>query len=237
MEPLLDVSTLSHHFGGLQALTEVSFQVFPGECVAVIGPNGAGKSTLFHLIGGRHVIQSGRIQFAGQALLGLESHQITQLGMGQAFQEPGLFPSLTVWEHLQLGQRFGGKEQTDLTALASSLELSPFLNQFPGKLTYGWQKRVALGRALAGNPRLLLLDEPAAGLNPAEQQTWIELMTRLLAEQHVTLLFIEHQLSLLRSLAQRVVALDAGRVITQGNPEEVFLHPLVQAAYFGPPSS
>lgn len=239
-------------FDGLLALDDVSFTVRDGEIVGLIGPNGAGKTTALNLISRFYDPVAGHIRFNGHDLLAYRPHDVVGLGIARTFQNVELFPSLTVRENLLVGQH--GGVRTGLVAAALSLprvraeehrlrqqatsvlaflELTPLTDLPAAILPFGLQKRVELGRALVSQPRLLLLDEPAAGLNPAETQALGELLRRVRDEFGCALLIIEHDMGLVMELCERIVVLDFGRVIAQGTPEAVAHDPLVIEAYLG----
>jgi branched-chain amino acid transport system ATP-binding protein len=234
MPHLLHIQHLSQRFGGLQAVDQLSFSIQPGEIMALIGPNGAGKSTVFNCISGLYRPQQGSILFQGTELVGKRPDQIARLGLGRTFQNLALFPSQTVREHLQIGQhRWQGKKTPRIEYWLERLELTPVQHQLATSLPHGLQKRVELGRALAMEPSLLLLDEPAAGLNASEQADLSELLRRIQAESGLALVLIEHRLALVHQLAQRVLVLQAGKLLRIGPTEAVMRDPLVQQAYLG----
>jgi branched-chain amino acid transport system ATP-binding protein len=249
---LLEVENVSLSFAGVRALDEVSLSVKPGELVAVIGPNGAGKTSLFNCISGAYRPQKGAIRFDGKPIAGMPPHAIAALGIGRMFQNLALFEHLTVLDNLLVGRHhtyrsslladlfFTRKTQTEEVAqrkhveeLIDFLDLERWRKTPAVVLPYGVRKRVELGRALAMEPRLLLLDEPAAGLNHEETEDMARFILDVRAELGITQVLIEHDLGLVMDLADRVTVLDFGRKIAEGAPDEVSRDPRVVEAYTG----
>ena len=249
---LLDVADLSVRFGGIVALDGLSFRVQAGEIAGIIGPNGAGKTTLFNCLSRLYRADRGRIEFAGRSLLDVRPHEVAALGIGRTFQNVALFRSLTVFENILLGRhcrgrggflsaalRFPRVTRDEDEARAKARELLRFLDlenvadATVSSLPFGTRKRVELGRALASEPRLLLLDEPASGLNHEEVGALGGLIRAIRDRIGVTILLVEHHMSLLMSVSDHVVALDFGRKIADGTPAEVRGHPEVVRAYLG----
>jgi branched-chain amino acid transport system ATP-binding protein len=240
MNALLEVSALSKRFGGLQAVADLTFKVGEGEIVALIGPNGAGKSTVFNLINGVHQPDSGRIVFAGADITGRPTYQIAKMGIARAHQIVQPLAGLSVLDNCLVGACYGhdnlpmraGREVVceiaDLVGLADRLDMPA------GALTTAGKKRLELARALCGRPRLLLLDEVLAGLNPTEIERMIEVI-RAIRARGVAILIIEHVMRAIMSLSDRVVALNLGRNLAEGSPQEVANHPAVIEAYLGDP--
>ncbi len=248
---LLSVDSLSKNFGGVQALDRVTFDLRAGEILGLIGPNGAGKTTCFNVINGLLPATSGAVFFEGRDLAGLPPYRRAALGMGRTFQNIQLFGGMTVLENVltgtHLGQRAGvlrsllplpavrraeaghrrrARDLLDLVDLADK-------DDRPAEtLAYGEQRRLEIARALAQEPKLLLLDEPAAGLNPRETEDLMALLVKLL-DLGITLLVIEHDMNLVMGLCQRIVVLDQGQVIAEGPPQEIRRHPRVIEAYLG----
>jgi len=243
--PLLATDGLSRSFGALSALSRVSFQVAPRERRAIIGPNGAGKTTLFNVITGHLAPSAGRILLDGAPIQGLAPHAVARRGLSRSFQRNNLFPSLAVRENLRLAAAAGRPGAWDLLGrvgrsrealdrageVAETVGLAARLDEPAGRLSYGEQRQLEVGVALATSPRLLLLDEPTAGMSPEETQR----MTRMLEAlpREVTLLIIEHDMDVVGSLADRVTVLHYGEVLTEGSFAEVKADPRVYEVYLG----
>lgn len=251
----LSVRNLSIMFGGVHAVEDVSFDVNPGEVFAIIGPNGAGKSTIFNLISRLYEPSSGSIQYGDHDLLKLPAHKIVQTGIARTFQNIELFEQATVLQNLMVGRHshMSANPFTNAMFLPSVkkselehrrkvedvidlLEIAQYRDERIADLPYGARKNVELARALCAEPSLLLLDEPASGLNNEETDDvgfWLEDIKHDLG---VTLVMVEHDMSLVGSIADRVMAISDGRLITIGTPEEVRENPEVQQAYLGVPA-
>ncbi len=244
--PLLFIDGLSRHFDALAALNGVSLSAASRERRAIIGPNGAGKTTLFNLITGQLRPSAGRIVLAGEPITGLSPHVVARRGISRSFQRTNLFPGLTVLENLRLAAGADGRgsynllgrgtrsrrEQAERAAEAGeAVALTPRLGVAAGRLSYGEQRQLEVGVALATRPRLLLLDEPTAGMSPEETQR----MTRMLEglPREVALLIIEHDMDVVSSLADRVTVLHYGEVLAEGTFDEVRADPRVYEVYLG----
>ncbi len=245
MRALLEVQGVVRYFGALSALNGVSLAVERSERRAIIGPNGAGKTTLFNLITGQLAPSGGRILFDGRPLAGLPPHAVARRGISRSFQRTNVFPRLTVRENLRLAAAADGRGSYDLLGsverlagplarareVAEAVGLAERLDAAAGDLSYGEQRQLEVGIALATSPQLLLLDEPTAGMSPEETQR----MTRLLAAlpRDVTLLIIEHDMDVVFSLADRITVLHYGEVLSEGPPDAVRADPRVYEVYLG----
>ena len=252
-EARLEVRSLTKRFAGVCAVDGVSFSVGGGRVHAVIGPNGAGKTTLFNLITGFESPTAGEVRFDGRTVTGLPPHRLATLGVGRTFQTPQICADLTALENVMLGAhlrlrrnpvaamlRLGGIVQRDRALRSKAAELLAFVG-IPGNgdlagrgMAYGDLKRLEIARALAAEPRLLCLDEPAAGLNPRETSDLDDLIRRI-ADSGVTVMLVEHDMRLVMSLSQHIVVLNYGRKIAEGSPDEVERDAEVLSAYLGAP--
>lgn len=253
MTSLLDVRDLTVRFGGLVALNGFSITVNRGTVHSVIGPNGAGKSTLFNAICGIYPVASGQILLDGRSLVGMPPHRVAALGVGRAFQNASMFEGLSVEAHILAGMHHrirgrwvrglpgNSKRMVEREARVAAIELGRFagiedlLGRTATELAYGQQKRVDVTRALATNPTVLLLDEPAAGLNSAEKRQMALLLKRIATEAEVTVVLVEHDMELVMGVSDEVTALSFGEHIVTGTPSEVQQNPAVVAAYLGRP--
>ena len=228
------VQGLTKRFGGLTALDDVSFEVEKGSIFSVIGPNGSGKSTAFNCINGIYKPTAGSIHFQGNKISGLSPSRIARMGLARTFQNIELFASETTVDNLMLGRhQHMSTGLWHVERVLETLELKAVRNRPVSELPYGTQKRVELGRALAMEPLLLLVDEPTAGMNPEERADIGERLRKLRNDLGLTILLIEHHMQLAIGLADRVLALNFGRPIALGPPEEVQSHPEVVKAYLG----
>jgi branched-chain amino acid transport system ATP-binding protein len=243
--PLLEVSGLSKSFGGVAAVDGISFAVAPGEIVALIGPNGAGKSTCFNLVNGQLAPDTGTVRLAGREVTGSAPRAIARLGVGRTFQVAATFASMTVRENVQLallahaggqrriGRRAGAAYAAEADALLAQVRMSRFADQGCATLAYGDAKRVELALALANDPRLLLMDEPTAGMSPNSRNRMMQLAADLARSKSVSVLFTEHDMDVVFGHADRVIVLDRGRIIAEGPPEAVRGNAEVRAVYLG----
>jgi branched-chain amino acid transport system ATP-binding protein len=249
---LLEIDGLSKVFGGLMALCDVSFQVKKGEIFGLIGPNGAGKTTLFNMLTGLSTATKGEVRFQGQTIGGLKPERIAMLGVARTFQNIRLFNGLPVLDNVKIPQHAGARtgfwaglcntgasrsEEREITARAKELlelvGLAGSAEQLAGSLPYGDRRRLEIARALALNPKLLLLDEPAAGMNPAEKLALSEFIRQIRDRFELTVLFIEHNVPMVMGLCQRIAVLNFGQCIAVGSPETVQSDPGVIEAYLG----
>ena len=233
---MLKVKGLTKIFGGLRAVDNASLEVAPGQIVSLIGPNGAGKTTLFASIAGFHKINEGQVELLGQNIVGLEVHEIARRGMVRTFQITQPFAKLSVLENIAVGafQHFSAKDQAHAHArsIAEMVGMAGMLDQPASELTVAGRKRLELARALATGPKLLLLDEVMAGLNPQEIIEIIALI-RSIRDSGVTILLIEHVMHAVMSLSEYIYVLSYGKIIAEGKPQEVVNNREVIEAYLG----
>jgi branched-chain amino acid transport system ATP-binding protein len=242
---VLSVVALSKSFGGVQAAREVSFEVGEAEFLALIGPNGAGKSTCFNMINGQLKPDSGKVLFGGRDIAGLPPREIWRLGVGRTFQIAATFGSLTVAENVQMalishaGEIYrmwrpaADHHRTRALALLDQVGMREAADHACHELAYGDVKRVELAIALANEPRLLLMDEPTAGMAPRERNDLIALVKRLVAERGVSVLFTEHSMDVVFAFADRIIVMARGRLIADGDARAIREDPQVQEVYFG----
>ncbi len=242
---LLRVENVTMSFDGFVAINSVDLTVEKGQMAAIIGPNGAGKSTLFNLITGHLTPTTGKVYFHDRDITGQAPHTICQQGMGRSFQRTNIFPRLSVFDNIQVAvlsharktlNFFTPAKQLVLAetyALMEDVGLANEAQSISGKLSYGFQKQLELGITLASEPELLLLDEPTAGMSPQETIDSIALIERLAGERGLTLLFTEHDMDVVFSIADKITVLHQGQVLAEGKPEEVKDDPDVQRIYLG----
>jgi branched-chain amino acid transport system ATP-binding protein len=232
MNALLEVRAIAKSFGGVEALAGVSFDVAHGERVALIGPNGAGKTTCFNVINGQLAPQSGDVRVAGRSLLGLAPQVIARRRIGRTFQVAATFASMTVRENVEVALRAARVGVATAMATLARAGAADLATRHAGTLAYGEAKRVELALALAVDPVLLLMDEPTAGMLPADRRALMDIVQRLSAEG-IAVLFTEHDMDVVFGYAQRIVVLDHGRVIAEGAPEAVRADARVRQVYLG----
>ena len=242
--PLLEVSSLWKSFDAVDAVRNVSLSVTGGEIVAVIGPNGAGKTTLFNLMHGELVADAGDVRFDERSILGLPTHAIARRGIGRTFQVPATFASMTVRESVALVRSASEARDAAVVsamlgidassdAILARLRVADLSNAHGGALAYGDAKRVELALALATKPRLLLMDEPTAGMTPRARRELMQLVVDFAHADNVSVLFTEHDIDIVFGFAERLIVLDRGAVIAEGTPEDIRANPDVRAAYLG----
>jgi branched-chain amino acid transport system ATP-binding protein len=250
---LIDVRQLRKEFGGLVAVADVDFAVARGSIASLIGPNGAGKTTLFNMITGAYTPTSGEIIFDGRDVAGLPQHKITALGIGRTFQNIRLFATMTTLENVLVGMhcrlrsgvlrsvvRTPHQRREEAQAVERARELLTYCGlsrrlegQYAHHLAYGDQRRLEAARALATNPKLLLLDEPTAGMNPQETRAFIDFVRKARDELSLTVLLIEHDMKVILQVSERVTVLDYGEKIAEGDPADVVADERVREAYLG----
>jgi branched-chain amino acid transport system ATP-binding protein len=245
MGEALAVSGISRSFDGFQAIRSVSFSVQPGTINAIIGPNGAGKTTLFNLITGLDAVDEGEIAFEGKSITGVPPAQRCRMGIGRSFQRTNIFPSLTVFQNVQAAivshrnniwrfwRGIGDSFRSEATDLLAAVGLQDRVDAVASSLAHGDRKQLDLAVALALEPRLLLLDEPTAGMSVVETERCIALIERLARERDLVLLFTEHDMKAVFAIADRILVMHHGEIIADGTPEAVKANPLVRATYLG----
>ena len=248
----LRIENLSIHFGGVKALNDCSFEVREGEIFSLIGPNGAGKTTVFNIINGLYKADEGRVHFRGEDLLRMKPHEVAHMGVARTFQNIELFSQMTVLENILIGQHIHLKSGFVSSAVAPArvrreergallkageifkfLHLEQYQDELVPDLPYGIQKKIELARSLAVEPKLLLLDEPACGLNPNETKDLMELIERIRSDLRITILLVEHDMQVVMELSDRICVLHFGERIAEGTPVEIQNHPGVIEAYLG----
>ncbi len=252
-EPLLEISNVSLRFGGVRALTDVSFTVRKNELFSLIGPNGAGKTSMLNCVSGRYIPQEGEVRFRGESLLKRSTNDRAKMGIGRTFQNLALFGHMSVIDNIMVGRHhllknnfftgmaywIGGaqkeenKHRARVEEIIDFLEIQHVRNMPAGALSYGLRKRVELARAIAIEPELILLDEPMAGMNLEEKEDMARYIIDLNEELGVTVVMIEHDMGVVMDISNRVAVLDFGQKIAEGSPDEVMAHPKVRTAYLG----
>ena len=242
---VLAIRSLSKAFGGVRAVNDVSFEIAQGEFLAMIGPNGAGKSTCFNMINGQLLPDAGEILFENRNISGLKSREVWRLGVGRTFQVAATFGSMTVAENVQMAlishahETYGlwnaaaGMHRDRALDLLAQVGMREAADRPSRELAYGDVKRVELAIALANDPRLLLMDEPTAGMAPRERNDLIALVKRLVVERKTSVLFTEHSMDVVFAFADRIIVLARGRLIADGDAAAIREHPQVREVYFG----
>lgn len=252
MNEILQAENVSEVFGGLKAVSDFNLRLERGELVGLIGPNGAGKTTVFNMLTGVYQPTSGNISFEGESIVGLKPYQVTQRGIARTFQNIRLFSELTVLENvkiafhyhvkygllesvLRIGRYFQEEEaiEEESRKLLKIFHLEDKADEVAKNLPYGAQRRLEIARALAAKPKLLLLDEPAAGMNPQETKELMDMIRWIRQEFGLTILLIEHDMSLVMGICERIYVLEYGEIIAQGTPDEIKKNPEVIRAYLG----
>jgi len=251
-KPILQVKDVHLSFGGVQCLSSISFDVFDKELLAIIGPNGAGKTAILNCISGFYRPQRGKISFQGKDLTKMFSHQIAKLGIGRTFQNLADYAGISTVDNILAGRHFHTKENIFAQAfwfgpamkeemrqrriveeIIDFLEIEPVRYSIVGSLPYGLRKRIELGRALAMEPKILLLDEPMAGMNLEEKEDIARFILDIHELRKIPIILIEHDMGLVMDIAKRIVVLDLGQKIAEGPPDEIKVNPTVIKAYLG----
>ena len=249
---LLKVEDVGIHFGGLKAVSDLNMEMYQGELIGLIGPNGAGKTTSFNMLTGVYKPTEGVITFDGQKMNNMSPHQVTKSGVSRTFQNIRLFKELSVLDNvkvanhslahhsvfssiLRLPSHFSGEAKMERESIEflKIFGLDKYMHELAKNLPYGMQRRLEIARALAAKPKLLLLDEPAAGMNPQETHDLMELIALIREKFDLTILLIEHDMGLVMGICERIYVLDHGQLIAHGSPEEIRHNPKVIEAYLG----
>ena len=250
---MLELKNISVQFGGIKALSDVSFKVEKNSLFSIIGPNGAGKTTLLNIISGRYKPALGNLYFEGKELTKLHPNKRAALGIGRTFQNLALFDHMTVLENIFIGRHhllknnflkgsiywlFGGQKEEVINRIEAEkildfLEISDIRKSIAGTLSYGLRKRVELARAIAINPKLILLDEPMAGMNQEEKEDMARFIIDLNREWNITVIMIEHDMGVVMDISKKIIVLDFGKKIAEGIPDEILENKKVQKAYLG----
>lgn len=249
---LLEIKSLAKSFGGVQAVKDVSLKVDENQIISIIGPNGAGKTTVFNLISGIYKADSGEILFNGKNIIGLPQHEISKLGISRTFQNIRLFMGLSVLENVMTAldsttkyslfsamlslpnkHRNEKKNREKALSVIDYVGLSDLKDEYPHNLAYGLQRRVELARAIVNDPQLLMLDEPAAGLNPSEVIDFIKLVSDLRDKYHFGILIIEHRMQVINELSEKIFVINFGNLLAHGTSDEIINNPEVIKAYIG----
>jgi len=250
--PILEINNVTKEFGGLTAVSDLNLNVFEGELIGIIGPNGAGKSTVFNLITGIYKPTRGTIKFKGQNISGMEPFKISKLGIARTFQNLRLFKNLTVLDNVKIANQTFAKYdifsailrnrqyktqerevEENALKLLNIVGLSEFINEKAGKLPYGFQRKLEIARALALKPSVLLLDEPAAGMNPDESLELMNFIGKIRKDFGLTIILIEHHMEVVMGICERILVLNFGKTIAEGTPEEIQNSPEVISSYLG----
>jgi branched-chain amino acid transport system ATP-binding protein len=245
---ILTINNVTKHFGGVEAVKNLTMSMKASEILGLIGPNGAGKTTVFNLITGVFPLTSGSIVFDGHKINGLQPHRIAQLGISRTFQNIRLFESMTVFEHVKFGQNLysvsglkslvsirGSAEKAlseEAEDIMNFLSLWELRNRYPDSLPYGQQRQVEIARALAARPRLLLLDEPTAGMNLTEKKQILETMEKM-SDKGIGIIVIEHDMRLVMNVCDRIILLNFGEQIAEGSPYEIYANIKAKEVYLG----
>jgi branched-chain amino acid transport system ATP-binding protein len=240
---MIRVENLKKSFGGLMAVSDVSFELAEGEITSIIGTNGAGKTTLFNLLTGHIKPDAGEIFFKGKRITGLPPYRICKMGIGRSFQKANIFPRLTVFENVQVALMSWGKKSRNIFLASRKLmvrETNEILESIglggkehlkAGLLAHGDQRLLEIGITLGSHPDLILLDEPTAGMSPEESQSAVKLVQKIAKEMNLTVLFIEHDMNVVFGISEKVRVMHIGRVIAEGTPEEIRANQEVQKIY------